>query len=692
VSEPTTRSVMDTGVSLTVTDACVPIKVAHGHVQALLDLGVDYVFVPRLISTNGRAVYCPKFLGLPDMIASAFEDASWLLSPRYDARRGKGELRRVARAIAMAVGASHQEADRALEAARREHRAYRASLLAACPEPVDGIDSGSQSQPLRLAVVGYPYAVQDAYLNLNLLDKLRRMGATVLTADHLPAEAIDAQRHLLPKELFWTFSDETVLAGYHYMSGHADGLVHVTAFGCGPDSVTGKLLEMRAAELGDLPMLSLMIDEHTGEAGLATRIEAFVDMINRQRSQRSAAARAAADQAVADQVAATVSPVQPDKVKRRFVRRRRRVSFPYLGTLPRVFTEVLEQLGNDVIIPSRPNQRTLTLGTALSPEFACIPFKILLGTYVEALEQGADAIVSSGGVGPCRAGLYTMLHEMILRRAGHNVEILTLEPPRLAFGDFVGKVAALNAAGLPLWQVAGLVRRAWHKIQILDQLEQLSHRTRPRETMPGATTAAWAEAQELVYLGKTKADIRAAADAGRRLLQAVPQREDHDPLRVGIVGEIYVVVEPSANQELEEVLGSMGVEPVRSIYMTGWAHESNLFGDPEKRKSFSAEQAAHPYLAEMIGGHGQDSVGNSVLYDRSGFDGVIQLAPFTCIPEIVAKSVLERVCRELDLPVLSLSLDEQTGRAGMLTRLEAFVDLMERKRAGRQPATKGERQ
>lgn len=165
------------------------------------------------------------------------------------------------------------------------------------------------------------------------------------------------------------------------------------------------------------------------------------------------------------------------------------------------------------------------------------------------------------------------------------------------------------------------------------------------------------------------------------MLSAVSVRPGYVPLRVGIVGEIYVLVEPSSNFELEEMLGHMGVETVRSIYMSGWTKESNLLGRPDHRKAPNAERAAAPYLAEMIGGHGQESVGHALNFIEDGFDGIIQLAPFTCIPEIVAKSVLERAAHDRGFPLLSLSLDEQTGQAGLETRLEAFVELLQRKRS-----------
>ncbi len=691
-SGPTNRRILDAGVELTITDACVPIKLMHGHIAALVEKGVDYLFLPRVVCTNGRTVYCPKFLGLPDMVRASDVGACRIISPRIDAREGQGNFTKAAVEVARAVGAGERLAVRALGAARQVHGRYRRALLSGVL-PCDGQDtvsSGSaaaltpprkDAEPvLRLAVVGYPYVVHDAYLNLDLMAKLRGLRAEAVTSDRLEPGTWLKYRAQLAKDLFWTFSEETVLAGYHYFDHPelVDGVIHVTAFGCGPDSVADKLLSLRAEERGDAPYLDLMVDEHTGEAGIGTRLEAFTDMI-RRRKRGVFGGRPSVAPAAIPAAGAT-------RPRRRYSRRLRRVTFPHLGTLPEVFNEVLSEMGNEVVMPPRPSRQTLTLGTALAPEFACLPLKILLGTYLEAIQRGADTIVSSGGVGPCRAGLYTMLHEKILRSAGHDVEVLTLEPPMVDLRDFLGQWNALNVRRLPVWRLASLVMRAWRKVQVLDELELLSYRVRAAEAERGRTSRVWEEAKAAVYAARNRREIEIARTRVLGELQAVPRRPGYVPLRVGIVGEIYVLVEPASNFELEEYLGNMGVETVRAIYMSGWTRTSNLFGRPDQRNDHDAERAAQGYLGEMIGGHGQESVGNAVLFAQAGFDGVIQLAPFTCIPEIVAKSVLERVSRERGIPLLSLSLDEQTGQAGLETRLEAFVDLLQRKREMFRPA------
>ncbi len=114
----------------------------------------------------------------------------------------------------------------------------------------------------------------------------------------------------------------------------------------------------------------------------------------------------------------------------------RKVSFPHMGPSHVAFSMLLEDLGHEVVPPPTPSKRTLSYGTQYAPEFACLPFKVLTGTYVEVIEKGANTIVSSGGVGPCRAGYYGVLQEKILRDIGYDPEFIIFEPPLRAPLDF----------------------------------------------------------------------------------------------------------------------------------------------------------------------------------------------------------------------------------------------------------------
>ena len=182
--------------------------------------------------------------------------------------------------------------------------------------------------------------------------------------------------------------------------------------------------------------------------------------------------------------------------------------------------------------------------------------------------------------------------------------------------------------------------------------------------------AAIDEASDHTALKRTKGDYL------QRLHQA-PADPKANPLKVGIIGEFYVVLEPFTNLDLEIELGKLGVEVRRSTFVSQWTKFSlflNPFGVDEKEKM---HKAAWPYLKRDVGGDGWESVGEKVLHARE-YDGLVHLAPFTCMPEVIAQNIMSSTKEKI--PVLTVLCDEQMGKPGMLTRIEAFVDLLERRR------------
>lgn len=357
----------------------------------------------------------------------------------------------------------------------------------------------------------------------------------------------------------------------------------------------------------------------------------------------------------------------------------RKVSFPYMGTSYIPFKNLLEAFGNEVVVPPKPTEETISLGTKFAPEFACYPFKIVLGTYVQCLEAGANTLVSSGGVGPCRAGLYTTLQEKILKDLGYEFEMITLEPPGRHFKDLLQSIKKLINAPLTLKDYISITRFVWKQLVLLDKVERLSHKIRPLEVKKGEATRVYKKCVELIASAEKYRDLPEIERECELLYDGI-QKRDSDPIKIGIVGEIYVLLEPSSNLEIEEMLGELGVYVERSMFLSQYTIYNAVLDLFHMAGERNVKKTAAPYFKEMCGGHGRESVGNAILFAKRGFDGVIQLSPFTCIPEIVAKSILPKVCKEHGIGFLTISLDEQTGKEGLRTRLEAFVDLLMAKR------------
>ena len=322
VSAPSTKSVLDRGVALAVEDACLPVKLALGHVAELAGK-VDYLFLPRLVSVACREYICPKFLGFPDLVRQTISGLPPVIDVNVNLYRRKNELyaafRAAGKMFSLAGEARLFLAYRRGLAAQDKYRSLledgflpeEAMKLLAGPGSRDSRPAGKDKTgpeagpvlpqrevlPLRetlrpgkekflVAVIGHPYNIYDAYISMNIIKKLRQSGAAVITADQVPEAVARREAASLPKRLFWTLNQQMTGAAFYFLrDGRAQGLLQVTSFGCGPDSMTGELITRQAYSNsnGTVPFLDLVLDEHSGEAGLVTRLEAFLDMVGQQK-------------------------------------------------------------------------------------------------------------------------------------------------------------------------------------------------------------------------------------------------------------------------------------------------------------------------------------------------------------------------------------------------------------------------
>lgn len=352
------------------------------------------------------------------------------------------------------------------------------------------------------------------------------------------------------------------------------------------------------------------------------------------------------------------------------------ITFPHMGDMAVAVKALFQELGFSVVVPPPISRKTLNLGVKYSPEFACLPFKINLGNFMEALDKGADLIVMGGGCGPCRFGYYAEVQREILQEMGYEFSMYVIEP------GIINNIRKIRETfgPLPFRKVVSAVRLAWNKARAIDDIYKLVLEKRALEVEEGLV--------DKLYAGFIrKIDETMSLDEVRRLRREYREKiEDTSakykrgiPLKVGLVGEIYLVLEPFVNLEIEKRLGQLGVMVERDLYMTNWLLNFLHLRNDEKH----IRRAARKYLGSFVGGHGIDSVGNTVRYSRRGFDGVIQLGPFTCMPEIIARSILPAVSKGEGIPVLTFFFDEHSADAGIQTRLEAFVDLLERKKRQR---------
>lgn len=335
-----------------------------------------------------------------------------------------------------------------------------------------------------------------------------------------------------------------------------------------------------------------------------------------------------------------------------------------MGNYTPALKSLVERLSCQFIAPDQTNQETIEQGVKIAPETICFPCKVNLGNYLSALKKGAEAILMFDSQGQCRFRYYGLLQKKILRDYGYKV----------SFVVFSGKniFSQLKSMGqASFWQVVQALWMTWKKIRLVEEIEDLGRFYRPREIEKGRVDNLVKECLEKVgkiekfgYLNKYKEIIKQKFNK----LKIDNQRK---VLKVGIVGEIFTITDGFSNQNIEANLGKMGIEAHRGLVISSFIKRH--LGPFYKWK---LKKQTKDYLTSMVGGHGMDSVAEMLDYAKKGFDGVIHLFPMGCMPEVTVRPILNRISHEKNIPLLSLSLDEQSGQAGLQTRIEAFVDLI----------------
>ena len=356
-----------------------------------------------------------------------------------------------------------------------------------------------------------------------------------------------------------------------------------------------------------------------------------------------------------------------------------RIAISHLGNLYITIKAWAQRLGGDLIVPPVNNQRTLSLGVKYSPEGLCLPFKLTLGNLIEACEMGADTLVIARGAGICRLGYYAKTQEQILRDLGYNFEMigLSLSEHKL-FG--LPKLIKRLSNNASWFKVISALRFGIAKQIAIDKIERVVQKVRAVEQIKGTANRLYAKAIEAIDNADDYNTLKKVQRDYIDQLNHVAKDTQAKPLIVGIIGEFYVTLEPFSNLNIESELGKLGVEVRRRTFISEWAKFSfffNSLGLDEKNK---IHKAALPYLKRDIGGDGWESVGEKVLHAKE-YDGLIHLAPFTCMPETVAQNIMPAT--KENIPVLTILCDEQMNKTGMLTRLEAFVDLLKSRRRAR---------
>ena len=345
------------------------------------------------------------------------------------------------------------------------------------------------------------------------------------------------------------------------------------------------------------------------------------------------------------------------------------ISFPHMGNYYVPVEILLKLIFQDHTIMQAPKitQKTLDLGSKYSPDFVCLPFKYNLGNYIEALEKGANVLIQAGG--GCRYGYYAEIQEQILRDLGYEFEFI--------------KLAGSNLNALSLYQVCQKIGTALSLPRFLYYLLLIFAMTKKIDTLEAYIREhigfevhknSFADLQAEFFCElQAVANVRTLRQTYQRYVQKfreLPVKKPADCLKVGLVGELYTLMEPFSNYFMEKELAKNGIAVSRFITVTYLLFEKS-------RKQQKTVKEAGKYLKYHIGADGTDSVAKSKQLAEKGYDGIIHIKPFGCTPEVNAMPMLHNIGKDYQIPILYFSFDAQTSATGVSTRLEAFYDMLQ---------------
>jgi predicted CoA-substrate-specific enzyme activase len=683
----TNNAIMDQAIELSYTDSCFPMKILHGHAAMLKD--TDYILYPcaiRLGRKDGdesQQYSCPLVQASPFIIRNVLDLGERLLIPILDFSRGDDDVIKNLADVAMKMGFSRKKGKEAALAGIESQRRFEADQAALGSELLDQLH---QSGQLGVVLFARSYMSQDTGANLGIAEKLAQLGVVPIPLDFLPLKSVNAKDY--SDRPYWFYENKYIAGADITASDPQLYGLWLSNFGCGPNSFIIHIVE---DIMGGKPLGQLEIDEHAAEAGIVTRLEAFVDTI--QGFAQSAGKQEAPNK---EDIYRKAFPPVIDTTKT-FIIPRMAPHIELVGAL-------LEGSGFRAVVLPEANESNLLYADKVTSGVECLPYRVTLGDFLRfSYENGTDLknveAVMAGAYGPCRFGKYALEQIKIFRDVGIEIPIRTT----------VSNNAYRDTEISPRF-----ARLAWKGCVAIDYLQKSLWRTRPYEKMPGSADELFDE-----YLGRIIGRVRKKEGFDDILNQLNPDfRSLIDPELprrplVGINGEIFLRSNRFSNQDLVRECEKAGLEVVVSsigewmkyiffrhvedavrdrkflkalisyIIKRVWEHDEHRvvkhFQDLVDVGEPSTEEVLRwtsEWLSPKCGSEAVLSIGSGVEWmENPKFAGVISVMPHGCMPGGIVAAMSDKFSALYRKPWINLTYDgfvESTN----LTRINNFAEVI----------------
>ena len=710
------KTVIHSGVEAVLSQTCFPIKVAHGHVLELVKRNVDFIWLPSIVSMaddypeNKHNQLCPYVQTIPYQVKAALQakgidltgPRNHLLDLHVRFQDGLAQLRRTLWPLAEKLNVSKKQINQALAVAQSAQSQFDQACRDRGREILDTLKPDQKA----CVVVSRPYNGCDPGISLDLPRKLRNMNVLAIPMDFLDLDSANITEPELQAEMYWKYGQRIYRAAHIIRDNRCLNAIYISNFSCGPDSfIISMFKELMVRTDADgteyrKPALVLEIDEHSADAGVITRLEAF------HESLKAVAGRLPAQQA--DAPPAQQSPLSPWRTTWGDCTNRT-LYIPHMGDHAHPLAAALRHCGQASEVLPLGDDETLRWGRQYTSGKECLPCIITTGEMLKKVNApGFDpqrvAFFMPASSGPCRFGQYSCLQRLVLKQIGMNNDVPIVAPNQDS--NFYDQFRRLGTDP---------TRLAYLGIAAVDLLGKVLLKLRPYERQLGQADDAYDRC-----LKRVVSNIENGANTGQLaqvmetcaadLAEVELDRTEPKPL-VSVVGEIYVRSHSFANGNIVRQLEQLGAE-VNLAGFAEWLYYTNhtrklmagRWGDwrlylqnitkgyfqhkIEKRLARPLEQrfgpiaegnvtdvidVATPYMHESFEGEAILSIGKMVEMAHHGAAGAVNVMPFTCMPSTIVSGIARQVSIETGgMPIISVSYDGQQDPT-LPTRLEAFI-------------------
>lgn len=326
---------------------------------------------------------------------------------------------------------------------------------------------------------------------------------------------------------------------------------------------------------------------------------------------------------------------------------------------------------DEVLKPPTITSKTIELGTKYSPDFVCTPFKYTLGTFLECLEKDANILIQNGG--GCRYGYYFELQEKILKDLGYDFKMINLVTAGHAdIKDVWKSLRKINSKINPFKAIYYTMITSC-MIRYMDKMDCYIRENIGFEDKKGSFEKVLNKMLKSFSHTKGFIDLYKKYHFYLNEMKDIPITKPENPYKVGIIGELYTIMEPFSNYDLEKKLANMNIEVKRFTNVTYLLFLKKHFVKKYLR-------SAQKYVKHKMGADAMDNIARAKYLCEKDYDGILHIKSSFCTPEIGAMPIIRKVCQDYQVPVLFFSFDSSTSEVGIQTRLEAFYDMLEMRR------------